>query len=148
MRFLISAAAGLALAGAASPAAAQGSVPEDDAAQEVTAQLADRLSDPAFQQELAVTVATLSQVLLDLPIAPIAEAAADMAGEEAADIDPDMTLRKALPGSGAVPQAVERELPRAMDRMAGMTGAFEAMLPALREAARQMEDAIEGAAIN
>ncbi len=142
MRIFLPVAAGLALAGTAAPAAAQDIQTDGD-----IAALTDRLSDPAFQQELAVTVAALSQVLLDLPIAPLAEAAADMAGETAQDIDPDMTIRKALPEASDVPQVIERELPQAMDRMAGLSGAMQAMLPALRDAARQMEGALEGARI-
>ena len=146
MRIFLPVAAGLALAGTAAPAAAQ-DVQTDGA----IAALTDRLSDPALQQELAVTVAALSQVLLDLPIAPLAEAAADMAGETAdqrvQDIDPDMTIRKALPEASDVPQVIERELPQAMDRMASLSGAMQAMLPALRDAARRMEGAIEGVEI-
>lgn len=142
MRIFLPVAAGLALAGTAAPAAAQDIRADGD-----IAALTDRLSDPALQQELAVTFAALSQVLLDLPIAPLAEAAADIAGETAQDIDPDMTIRKALPEASDVPEVIERELPQAMDRMASLSGAMQAMLPALRDAARQMEGAIEGARI-
>ena len=103
--------------------------------------MAEKLSDPALQDRLAVTLATLSQVLLDLPLAPLAEAVEDAAGEDIGDIDPDMTLRSMAPEAGVVPEVIERELPRAMDRMASMAGAVEAMGPVLREAARAMEDA-------
>ncbi|WP_379548237.1 hypothetical protein ACFCW2_03560 [Qipengyuania sp. DSG2-2] len=141
MRILTALAASLALAAGSAPALAQSA---DPAPEEAVGAMADRLSDPAFQQQLSVTLATLSQVLLDLPIAPLAEAAAEMAGEEPLAVDPDMTLRKVAPDASAVPEVIEQELPRAMDRMASMAGGMEAMLPALREAARQMEQAFEG----
>lgn len=105
------------------------------------AQMAERLSDPAMQARLATTLATLSQVLLDLPIAPLAQAVEDAAGEDLGYIAPDATLRSMAPEAEAIPEVVERELPRAMDRMAGMAGAVEAMAPVLREAARAMEEA-------
>lgn len=142
MRFLLPFAASLALAGGSSAALAQSADPVPEA---TAGAMAHRMADPVFQQELAVTLATLSQVLLDMPIAPLAQAAADIVGEETAAIDPDTTLRKIAPEASGVPGVIEQELPRAMERMAGMAGGIEAMLPALREAARQMEQALEGA---
>jgi hypothetical protein len=149
MRFSIPFVAALALVSGASGASAQDYAdPHAPDIEIEAADMADRLTDPAFQQELSATLGTLSQILLDLPLAPLAEAAADFAGEEARDIDPDLTLRKMAPEAGEVPGAIERELPRAMDRMASMAGAIESMAPALREAARAMEDALARAAID
>ena len=148
MRFSIPFVAALALVSGASGASAQDYAdPHAPDIEIEAADMADRLTDPAFQQELSATLGTLSQILLDLPLAPLAEAAADFAGE-ARDIDPDLTLRKMAPEAGEVPGAIERELPRAMDRMASMAGAIESMAPALREAARAMEDALARAAID
>ena len=148
MRIFLPFVAALALAGTATPALAQDALPGGDIPDADFSEVTDRLSDPAFQQDLAVTVATLSQVLLDLPIAPLAQAAADMAGdvsgEEPRDIDPDLTIRKVAPEAADVPQVIERELPQAMARMGDMAGAMEAMLPALLDMARQMEGAVEG----
>ena len=141
MRSILPLAASLVMVGAASPALAQD---PDPALGKTAAAMADRMSDPAIQQELAFTLSTLSQVLLDLPIAPLAKAAADMAGENAPAVDPQMTLRKVAPKADKVPQVIERELPLAMEQMAGMAGGIEEMMPALRDFAQQMGLAFEG----
>lgn len=104
-----------------------------------TGELSARLSDPATQTELAETLAVMSEVLLDLPLAPMAEAAAEMAGKDPARVDPDMTLRKMAPGAGVVPDQIADKLPRMMDGMAGMASGMEAMMPALRTMADRME---------
>ena len=103
--------------------------------------MAEKRSDTELQDRLALTLATLSQALLDLPLAPLAEAMEDIAGEDIGDIGPDTTLRSMAPEADAVPEVIERELPRAMDRMASMAGAVEAMGPVLRDAARAIEEA-------
>jgi hypothetical protein len=46
------------------------------------------------------------------------------------------------PGAGDVSRQIERQLPRAMGAMAGMSGALAGMLPQLREAAERMRDAL------
>ena len=53
--------------------------------------------------------------------------------------DPDATLRKMSPGAGEVSRQIERQLPRAMGAMAGMSGALAGMIPQLREAADAQE---------
>lgn len=108
--------------------------------------LAERLSDPAFQQEISGTVAVMSEILLDLPIAPLAEAAAEMAGEDPAEVDPDLTLRQlAGPDAERVPGEIAENLPRIMGSVAGVAEGFSAMLPALREMARRVDAEIERA---
>ncbi len=110
------------------------------------AELAERLSDPAFQHELSGTVAVMSEILLDLPIAPLAEAAAAMAGEDPGAVDPDMTLRQlAGPDAGRVSGEIAENLPRMMGAMAGMAEGFSAMMPTFREMARRMESEIDRA---
>lgn len=113
------------------------------AQQSEAGRMAQRLSDPVFQQTLAETVAVMGEILLDMPLAPMAEAAAEMAGKDPAAVDPDLTLRKAAPGASRVPGEMADKLPRMMDGMAGMAGGIEAMLPALRTMAERMEKSME-----
>ncbi|NVD46083.1 hypothetical protein [Qipengyuania atrilutea] len=105
------------------------------------ASLSEKLGDPDKQYEMAMMIQTMTEVLLDLPLAPLAEAAAEIAGEDPARVDPNLTLRSLSPQSSDVPEKVGRAVPRAMGAVAGMAKGFEAMLPALREMADRMEEA-------
>ena len=116
---------------------------EVETGESAAGRLAEKLRDPATQDRLAGMVAVMSEVLLDLPLAPMAEAVAEASGEDPADIDPDMTLRDMAPGADGLQDEIAEELPRMMDTMGTMAGAFETMLPALREMAERMEGAME-----
>ena len=109
--------------------------------------LAERLSDPATQDEIAATVSVLSEILLDLPLAPLieplAEATADVADLPRRPVDPDLTLRRMSPRAGEVAQRVARDLPRTMDRMADASDGIAALIPALRDAVRQIGERVE-----
>ncbi|WP_338447168.1 hypothetical protein V5F89_05105 [Pelagerythrobacter marensis] len=144
MRILaLSAAAMLAL-----PAAAQAQAAGDPPVLDYSADdapLSQQLRDPAMQDGLAATVAVLGEILLDLPLAPIVEPMAEAAGRDPGDVDPDLTLRKMRPEAGDLPARAAEELPRAMDRMAAMAGGIEAMAPALRDLAGQLEFALDRA---
>lgn len=133
MRRLILAAALLPLA---APAAAQ------DSTEIAADRMARTLGDPARQEAMARAIGTMTEVLLDIPLAPIIGPIAEAAGEDPRNVDPDATLRKMSPGAGEVSRTIERELPRAMGAMAGMSGALASTLPALREAAERMRDAL------
>lgn len=122
----------------AAPAAAQD---EDGRLDE----MARTMGDPVRQQAMARALGTMAEVLLDLPLAPILGPLAEAAGEDPRRIDRDATLRKMSPGAGEVPRQIERQLPRAMGAMAGMSGALAGMLPQLREAAERMRDALPDA---
>lgn len=122
----------------AAPAAAQD---EDGRLDE----MARTMGDPVRQQAMARALGTMAEVLLDLPLAPILGPLAEAAGEDPRRIDRDATLRKMSPGAGEVPRQIERQLPRAMGAMAGMSGALATMLPQLREAAERMRDALPDA---
>lgn len=104
--------------------------------------MAKTLADPARQQALARAVGTMTDVLLDIPLAPILGPLAEAAGEDPRHIDRDATLRKMAPGAGDVSRQVERTLPRAMGAMAGMSTVFADLLPQLRDAAERMRDAM------
>lgn len=104
--------------------------------------LVERLADPVAQEQLATSVAVMGEILLDLPLAPLAQALADAGVETADDIPADTTLRKLAPGAGRVPEEVAERLPQAMGAMASMARGMEAMLPAFREMADRMKDAL------
>lgn len=105
-------------------------------------QMSDKLSDPVRQQELAMMARAMGEVLLDLPIAPLTEALADIAGEEAPAMDRGTTIRSLAPGSSRVPAEIEKNLPRAMEAMGALAGAMEAMAPELRAMAKRFEQAL------
>ncbi len=107
--------------------------------------LSQRLADPVVQNELASTVAVLGEILLDMPLAPIVEPMAEIAGRNPGSVDPDLTLRKMRPETSDVPARVARDLPRAMGAMASMADSLEAMRPALREMAERLEFGIDQA---
>lgn len=106
--------------------------------------LSQRLADPMVQNELASTVAVLGEILLDMPLAPIVEPMAEIAGDPGS-VDPDLTLRKMRPEASDVPARVARDLPRAMGAMASMADSLEAKRPALREMAERLEFGIDQA---
>jgi hypothetical protein len=136
MRRLILALPLLALA---APAIAQDTTGDTEAGLDA---MARTMGDPARQEAMARALGAMAEVLLDLPLAPIMGPLAEAAGEDSRAIDPDATLRKMSPAAGAVPRQIERQLPRAMGAMAGMSGALAGMLPQLRDAAERMRDAL------
>ena len=140
MRKLIAATALAALA-APLPALAQ-SAPEE------TAREVERtLGDPATQEAMAEGMAAASEALLDVPLAPLARAVKQAAGENPDEVDPDLTLRRASPDAQDVPAQVRESLPRMMGAMAGMAGGMSAMSPALREMAARMREAMARAGL-
>ncbi|ABC64364.1 hypothetical protein [Erythrobacter litoralis] len=145
--FVLGAATMLALP---APALAQDFVVDidDRSAEEKIGVLSDTLRDPMLQAQAADTLGALSQVLLNLKIAPFVEAMEQATGEPVYDVDPDAELRDIAPEAERLPDAIESELPRAMDRMAGMGDAFTTLLPALRDMARQFEQAVDESAIS
>lgn len=136
MRLILIAAAMLPLA-AAAPAAATAAAPADSAAQ-----AAEAFGDPARQEALARSLGVMAEVLLDIPLAPFVAPLADAVGEDAPAVDPDATLRKLAPGAGDVPRQIEEKLPRAMQTVAGLSGAIATMLPELEALASQVREAI------
>ena len=106
-------------------------------------QLADTLRNPVVQDQMAGVVAAMSEALLDMDLSPMAEAVAKATGEELPEMERGRTLREMSPDAERLPETIDRELPRAMDRMADMGDAFALMVPALREMAEQMGRAVE-----
>lgn len=121
------------------PALAQDAAVDERAAE----QLADTLRNPVVQDQMAGVVAAMSEALLDMDLSPMAEAMARATGEELPETERGRTLREMSPEADRLPETIDRELPRAMDRMADMGDAFALMLPALRDMAEQMGRAVE-----
>jgi hypothetical protein len=116
-----------------------------DRTEEDAARVADTLRDPVLQESVAAGMAAASEALLDVPLAPLARAVAEAAGDDPRDVDPNMTLRSVSPEAEDVPAEIHDKLPRVMGAMAGMAGGVSAMIPALREMAARMEEAVERA---
>ena len=90
---------------------AQASAQED----EIEA-VAETLGDPDVQQAVAGTLAVITEILMEMPVGPMLEAAAEATGKDAKDIDPDTRLRDIAGDRGArVSEDVERLTPRAME---------------------------------
>lgn len=141
MRTLTRAVALLALA-APLPALAQAS--ETEAA---TAEIESTLKNRAAQAAVAEGMAAASEALLDMPLAPLAKAVAEAAGDDPEHVDPDMTLRSVSPDAQDVPGKVRESLPRVMGAMGSMAGGMGAMIPALREMAERMRAAMDTARV-
>ena len=107
-------------------------------------EMAEKMKDPERQRQMALMLRTMSEVLLDMPLAPMMEAmgdvSKDMTGKDAPQVDPDATLRKIAPDASRVPVEIERNLPRALDAMGSMAEAFEKMMPALQEMGEVMAE--------
>jgi hypothetical protein len=139
MRVLTRAAAVLALA-APMPALAQVSDTEI-----ATAEIESTLKDPVMQTAVAEGMAAASEALLDMPLAPLARAIAEVAGEDPDAVDPAMTLRSVSPDAQDAPERVRETLPRMMGAMGSVAGGMGAMVPALREMAERMREAMDAA---
>ena len=113
------------------PAMAQASDPDISGVTEA-------LGDPQLQDQAAGMIGAMMEAVLDLPAAPLLDAAARMRGEEDAGLPADTRLGDLAGADGADAAAIiQQQVPQMMDVMAGMTEAFAAMLPAFRGMAEQ-----------
>ena len=100
--------------------------------------LGEQMRDPAYQRDMALMLQAMTEVLLDMPVAPLAQAVAEMVGEETRDIDPDLTLRRMVPQADRAGEEVARVVPRAMQAAGSMAEGLAAMTPLLRDMAARM----------
>lgn len=100
--------------------------------------LGEQMRDPAYQRDMALMLQAMTEVLLDMPVAPLAQAAAEMADKETRDIDPDLTLRRMVPQADRAGEEVARVVPRAMQAAGSMAEGLAAMTPLLRDIAARM----------
>ena len=112
------------------------------------AQMADKLSDPALQKQLAAVMGAMGEAMLSIRMAPFAKVMRAAGDERAAQaIDEDTTLGDlAGPQAAQMPKQLSRQVPAMMGAMAGMAGAMEQMMPVLRQMAKGMANAAEDAA--
>ena len=90
-------------------------------------------ADPQRQEELAGAMEAVMEAMLEMPAAPMLRAAAEMAGENPATVDPDTRLADlAGPEAADAPRQVAEKLPQMMGAMAALAVAFEEMLPQMR----------------
>jgi hypothetical protein len=117
-----------AFAAAAAIAATPALAAEGDAAR-----LADELRDPAKQAEIAAMVETMTALMLEMPVAPLLRAKAEMEGTDPEAVDPDLTVRDlAGPEAEAAPREIAVRLPQMMGVLAALAVSFEQMMPQLR----------------
>jgi hypothetical protein len=112
-----------------------------DRAQRDIAEAVDTLSDPALQATLATALASLSGAMMGIRMAPFAKAMESMGGEDATgEIDPDATLGDMMgPEAQAMPRQFAERVPRMMNGMAGVAGAFGEVLPQLEAIGKELE---------
>ncbi len=114
----------LAAAGAclATPALAS---PESDAGR-----VADELSDPVRQAQLAGAAAAMSEGVFAMPVAPLARAIAQIEGYDPDYVDPDLRVGDLVdPETADAPREFAARLPQMMGAMAGLAAAIEDMMP-------------------
>ncbi|MGB3166697.1 MAG: hypothetical protein WBA68_07985 [Alteraurantiacibacter sp.] len=120
------------------PAMAQDATPEIGA-------LAERLTDPATQEQAAAVTGVLMRALMEMPVGPLIEAMdgvaeeMDMPASPPTIIAPDARLRDVVgPQGDAAAMQLARRMPEMMETMADMAGTLEGMMPHLREMAQRL----------
>jgi len=140
-RFVVALAAGTALVPL--PALAQ-----DAAEDSGLARAAEEMRDPVRQEQVAVMAEAVIASLLEMPVGNLLRSAAEIAGEDPEEIDPNTTLREAAgPGANEAPRLAARALPKMMSATGALAGALGTMLPEMRrigeDIARNLPDDIE-----
>ena len=140
-KFVVALAAGTALVPL--PALAQ-----DAAEDSGLARAAEEMRDPVRQEQVAVMAEAVIASLLEMPVGNLLRSAAEIAGEDPEEIDPNTTLREAAgPGANEAPRLAARALPKMMSATGALAGALETMLPEMRrigeDIARNLPDDIE-----
>ena len=103
-----------------------------------TSRMAEEMSDPARQEQLADMAEAMADVLLSMPAAPLLRAAATVAGEDPEDIDPDLRVGDVVgPEAAEAPREFAHRLPQMMGAMAALAATFEDMVPLMRERMRE-----------
>lgn len=124
--------AALLAAAAPLPAVAQDAEPDMSA-------VTDTLSDPATQERMAHMFGMVMDVMMEMPVGQMAHSMAEATDREAPEIAPDARVRDVMgPESEELKYAMVDRVPQMMDMMGAMAGAFEAMLPQLREVADRL----------
>ena len=112
------------------------------------ARAAEEMRDPVRQEQVAVMAEAVIASLLEMPVGNLLRSAAEIAGEDPEDIDPNTTLREvAGPEADEAPRLAAKALPKMMSATGALAGAIETMLPEMRrigeDIARQLPEDIE-----
>ena len=111
---------------------------EDDAGR-----MAEELSDPVRQEQLATAAEAVGEAMLEMPAAPLLRAAAAIAGADPDSVDPDTRVGDLVsPEAADAPRELAHRVPEMMGTMAVLAGSLEAVMPQLREAMDRIEDAL------
>ena len=121
---------------------------EDSAEDSGLARAAEEMRDPVRQEQVAVMAEAVIASLLEMPVGNLLRSAAEIAGEDPEEIDPNTTLREAAgPEADEAPRLAAKALPKVMNATGALAGAIETMLPEIRrigeDIARSLPDDIE-----
>ena len=101
--------------------------------------MAKAMKDPARQHEMALLLRAMSEVMLDMPVAPMVDAMEQATGEKGPDVKPGATVRSMSPDAASrVPGMIEKGVPAAMSAMGGMANGAAELTPAMKEMAARM----------
>jgi hypothetical protein len=125
------------------PAAASAQDAVDAPNTQPLTELSEKLADPAFQGQAAIMGEVLVQMMLELPVGPMADAMSKATDGRSPTIDPDAKLRDVAPDAERLQGQVADKLPLAMEKMSSMASGMEAMLPALMTMADRMRGVME-----
>ncbi|MEO6389062.1 MAG: hypothetical protein ABIT16_11895 [Croceibacterium sp.] len=125
-------------------AAACSLLPVAAMAQDVDAhRMADKLHDPATQEQISRAAEVMTDAVLGMPAGPLMRAMAEANGRDPEAVDPDLRVGDLIgPDAADARDEFAHRLPQMMGALAGLAAAFEDMLPELRD---RIEDAREGA---
>ncbi len=107
------------------------------------AEIADKLNDPMTQYAFAGMLSAMSKALLEMPVAPMVDAAEKASGRRLGNLPRDARLGD-LAGTDQdrVREQIVEHVPRAMAAMGALATAAQAMAPELERMARTMRDSI------
>ncbi|MXO89229.1 hypothetical protein [Pontixanthobacter aquaemixtae] len=118
-----------------------------DQAEPALDELTDKLSDPVEQDKMASMVDAMGEVLLQMPVGPLLDAAAKLPGADMPEMDRDATMRDlAGPDADELPGQLSSKVPMMMGMLSEMIKGLDAMRPALEDMGKQMQERIESPA--
>jgi hypothetical protein len=116
------------------------------ASSQTDSRLAQTLSDRSTQRSVAIALGAMSEVVLNLRLAPLARAIEAAEGGDPDAVDPQVRLRDfAGPKAERIPYEMSRRVPALMGAAGEMAGAVDTAAPALRAMAEAMRARIDDA---
>ncbi len=107
------------------------------------AEIAEKLNDPMTQYALAGMLSAMSKAVLEMPVAPMIDAAGKASGGRLGKLPRDARLGD-LAGADhdKLREQIVEHVPRAMAAMGALATAAEAMKPELERMARTMRESM------